>query len=190
MRYHPRHLTRGRRLAQPRRSTLEEFPCASSSGFIGPAKREAVARHHRQSPGTPGTAAAGKGRPGTRRGGPGLHLRQRVGRPTEPRTLYGWYRQIVAQAGLPPIRFHDLRHTAASLMISRGIDDQDGKRAPGVMASTLRAGYLCPDDVPVNRETGRTPPTSRRGRPRPARCGTERAAHRCTAAILVPVESG
>lgn len=45
-----------------------------------------------------------------------------VGEPTKPRTLYGWYRQLVAQAALPPIRFHDLRHTAASLMISRGLD--------------------------------------------------------------------
>ena len=40
---------------------------------------------------------------------------------TEPRALYGWYRQIVAEAGLPAIRFHDLRHTAASLMIQNGI---------------------------------------------------------------------
>lgn len=43
------------------------------------------------------------------------------GGPTEPRALYGWYRQIVAEAGLPAIRFHDLRHTAASLMIQNGV---------------------------------------------------------------------
>lgn len=43
------------------------------------------------------------------------------GGPTEPRALYGWYRQIVTEAGLPAIRFHDLRHTAASLMIQNGM---------------------------------------------------------------------
>ncbi len=43
------------------------------------------------------------------------------GGPTAPRTLYGWYRELIREAGLPEIRFHDLRHTAASLMIHRGI---------------------------------------------------------------------
>lgn len=45
-----------------------------------------------------------------------------LGRPVEPRTLYGWYRQLVEEAGVPRIRFHDLRHTAASLMIHNGIN--------------------------------------------------------------------
>lgn len=40
---------------------------------------------------------------------------------TEPRSFYGWYRQIKESAGLPHIRFHDLRHTAASLMFKRGL---------------------------------------------------------------------
>lgn len=40
---------------------------------------------------------------------------------TEPRTLYGWYRQLVRGAGVPVIRFHDLRHTAASLMLQKGV---------------------------------------------------------------------
>lgn len=43
------------------------------------------------------------------------------GEPTAPRTLYGWYQELVAEAGLPYLRFHDLRHTAASLMIQRGL---------------------------------------------------------------------
>lgn len=30
------------------------------------------------------------------------------------------FKQVLAAAGLPPIRFHDLRHTAASLMIDAG----------------------------------------------------------------------
>lgn len=44
-----------------------------------------------------------------------------TGGKTEPRTLYGWYRQIEQEAGLPHIRFHDLRHTSASLMAQQGI---------------------------------------------------------------------
>ena len=31
------------------------------------------------------------------------------------------FRPLVARAAVPPIRFHDLRHTAATLMLSRGV---------------------------------------------------------------------
>lgn len=44
------------------------------------------------------------------------------GRPTLPRTFYGAFRQLMDEAGVPRIRLHDLRHTAASLMIQQGID--------------------------------------------------------------------
>jgi integrase len=44
-----------------------------------------------------------------------------LGGHTDPRLFYGWYRQLLAVAEVPQIRFHDLRHTAASLMILRGI---------------------------------------------------------------------
>jgi integrase len=32
------------------------------------------------------------------------------------------FKRYLAKAGLPPIRFHDLRHTAATLLLSRGIN--------------------------------------------------------------------
>lgn len=32
------------------------------------------------------------------------------------------FRPMLVRAGLPPVRFHDLRHTAASLMLSGGVD--------------------------------------------------------------------
>lgn len=35
--------------------------------------------------------------------------------------VYGAYRRILDQGGLPRTRFHDLRHTAATLMLSRGV---------------------------------------------------------------------
>ena len=51
----------------------------------------------------------------------GFVFADELGNPTDPRTLYGWFRGLVTAAGLPMIRFHDLRHTAASLMIRQGI---------------------------------------------------------------------
>ncbi|KAA3641957.1 MAG: site-specific integrase [Chloroflexi bacterium] len=44
-----------------------------------------------------------------------------IGTPHEPRNLYRHFIKILMQAGLPKIRFHDLRHTAASLMLQRNI---------------------------------------------------------------------
>ncbi len=32
------------------------------------------------------------------------------------------FRPLLQKAGLPPIRFHDLRHTAATLLLERGIN--------------------------------------------------------------------
>ena len=43
-----------------------------------------------------------------------------IGTPWEPRNLFRAFKRMLEKAGLPPIRFHDLRHTAASLMIASG----------------------------------------------------------------------
>src|SRR5574340_170285 len=44
-----------------------------------------------------------------------------LGTPMEPRNLFRVYKSLLRQAGLPSIRFHDLRHTAATLMLQQGI---------------------------------------------------------------------
>jgi len=45
-----------------------------------------------------------------------------IGRPTEPNSFrYRWWNRLVRRAGLPRIRFHDLRHTAATLLLARGV---------------------------------------------------------------------
>jgi integrase len=44
-----------------------------------------------------------------------------IGTPMEPRNLYRRYKTLLKKAGLPDIRFHDLRHTAATLMLLNGI---------------------------------------------------------------------
>jgi integrase len=43
------------------------------------------------------------------------------GKPIEPRNLLRIFKKLLKEASLPEIRFHDLRHTAASLMLQEGI---------------------------------------------------------------------
>jgi integrase len=44
-----------------------------------------------------------------------------IGTPFEPRNLFRIYKELLKQASLPDIRFHDLRHTAATLMFKQGV---------------------------------------------------------------------
>ncbi len=44
-----------------------------------------------------------------------------IGTPLDLRNVYREYKGILKQASLPDLRFHDLRHTAATLMLQQGI---------------------------------------------------------------------
>lgn len=44
-----------------------------------------------------------------------------TGTPMNQSNLYHHFKALIAEIGLPDIRFHDLRHTAASLMLNHGI---------------------------------------------------------------------
>lgn len=44
------------------------------------------------------------------------------GSPVDPDAVSGWFHNFIQRNGLPPIRFHDLRHTNASLLIAAGTD--------------------------------------------------------------------
>jgi integrase len=44
-----------------------------------------------------------------------------VGTPQSPSNLLKSFKSVLKQSGLPIIRFHDLRHTAASLMLNQGV---------------------------------------------------------------------
>ena len=44
------------------------------------------------------------------------------GSPVDPDAISGWFHGFIQKNGLPPIRFHDLRHTNASLLIAAGTD--------------------------------------------------------------------
>jgi len=51
----------------------------------------------------------------------GLIFTTKVGTPIHARNLIRYFKKILQLAGLPVIRFHDLRHTAASIMLNHGI---------------------------------------------------------------------
>jgi integrase len=44
-----------------------------------------------------------------------------MGDPLDPRNFVRDFKKLLHNASLPMIRFHDLRHTAASLMLNHGI---------------------------------------------------------------------
>jgi integrase len=45
----------------------------------------------------------------------------RAGRFLNPESLSQLFDRVVQRAGLPRIRFHDLRHTHASLLVAHGV---------------------------------------------------------------------
>jgi len=51
----------------------------------------------------------------------GLIFTTSNGTPIHQRNLLRDFKSLVKQAGLPPVRFHDLRHTAASLMLNHDV---------------------------------------------------------------------
>ena len=51
----------------------------------------------------------------------GLIFTTSIGTPIHARNLIRYFKKLLNEAGLPEIRFHDLRHTAASIMLNHGI---------------------------------------------------------------------
>ncbi|MER7439828.1 tyrosine-type recombinase/integrase [Micromonospora avicenniae] len=52
---------------------------------------------------------------------PSLVFATTVGTPVHPRNDYRSFREIIRQAGLRQVRLHDLRHTAASVLLAQGV---------------------------------------------------------------------
>jgi len=44
-----------------------------------------------------------------------------IGTPVDPRNDFREFRKLLARAGLPPVRLHDLRHMAASLLLAQHV---------------------------------------------------------------------
>ena len=54
-------------------------------------------------------------------------------KPVRPSAAYYWLKQILKEAGLPQIRFHDLRHTFATHALTSGVD---AKTLSGILGHT------------------------------------------------------
>jgi integrase len=53
--------------------------------------------------------------------GSGLVFTTSTGRPISPRNILRHFKKVIEQTGLPEIRFHDLRHTHATLLLAEGV---------------------------------------------------------------------
>jgi integrase len=51
----------------------------------------------------------------------GFVFTTRIGTPVDPANLLDWFKRILKDAELPHIRFHDLRHSAASLLLALNV---------------------------------------------------------------------
>ena len=60
----------------------------------------------------------------------GLVFTTTLGTPIDARNVTRWFHRILERADLPQIRFHDLRHTAATLLLAQGL-------SPRVIMETL-----------------------------------------------------
>ncbi len=67
----------------------------------------------------------------------GLVFPSTIGTPITPRNLARHHKQLLRRAGLPDRRFHDLRHTAASLMFARELEATTVQRVLGHSSITI-----------------------------------------------------
>jgi integrase len=58
-----------------------------------------------------------------------------IGTPIDPTNILKKFRQALKKVGLPRLRFHDLRHTSASIMLNNGVD---------VLVASRRLGHAKP----------------------------------------------
>jgi len=52
----------------------------------------------------------------------GFVFSTRIGTPLEPSNVTKAFKALLGRAGVPQIRFHDLRHTAATFLLAQGVD--------------------------------------------------------------------
>jgi len=80
-----------------------------------------------------------------------------TGAPVDGRDLLrSWFRPLLVRAGLPPIRFHDLRHSYASIALAQGVHPKVVQEAMGhaTIAVTLDLySHVVPS---LQREAART----------------------------------
>lgn len=67
----------------------------------------------------------------------GFAFTDEIGRPLHPQQVSDQFYQLAFQVGLPPVRLHDLRHGAASLMLAAGVDLKVVQETLGHVSSTF-----------------------------------------------------
>ncbi|MGW4409650.1 tyrosine-type recombinase/integrase [Nonomuraea sp. NPDC004702] len=110
----------------------------------------------------------------------GFVFSDELGRPLHPQHVTDRFYQICYQAGLPPIRLHDLRHLAATAMLAAGVDIKLVQEALGhktasftrdtytsvypeaaAAAAEATAAFLTGSPVPAPRPVSPRPSTTR-----------------------------
>lgn len=66
--------------------------------------------------------------------------------PVNPNATYDHLKKLLQQAGLPSIRFHDLRHTFATHALASGVDAKTLSGNPGAYSSFVHPGHVHPRD--------------------------------------------
>jgi len=74
-------------------------------------------------------------------GGLDLVFSNRTGGPIEPVTLHREYKRLLIRAGLPNIPFHNLRHSAASLMLAQGVPLKTIQEILGHSSIAVTSGF-------------------------------------------------
>ncbi|RBQ15317.1 site-specific integrase [Spongiactinospora rosea] len=69
--------------------------------------------------------------------GSGFVFTDELGRPLHPQHLTDQFYWLAYEAGLPPIRLHDLRHGAASMMLAAGVELKIVQETLGHVSSTF-----------------------------------------------------
>lgn len=115
--------------------SLRELP-------LSPLAQDALERQRRQQANWRVTSPWDADKPGARWG---LVFTSRAGNPLIARDVARTFQSCAAAVGVPVIRFHDLRHTAATLLLEQGIDVATVSRILGhstIMTTVDRYGHL------------------------------------------------
>ena len=81
----------------------------------------------------------------------GLVFTTDIGTPISPRNLVRHFRTKLKQAGLPDIRFHDLRHTTASLLLEKNVHPKIVSELLGHSTVTLTLNTYSHIINPINK---------------------------------------
>ncbi|WP_344351075.1 tyrosine-type recombinase/integrase, partial [Catellatospora coxensis] len=67
----------------------------------------------------------------------GMVFATKIGTPVEPRNLKRHFDQLCAKAGVPQIRFHDLRHSCATILYDQGVPIENIQDVLGHSSPTI-----------------------------------------------------